>query len=139
MGNSALAGIHISEAHGDMTGAVILVFPVTGTNPKFCVPGWSFRIRDAETGEPINTVTELALYAKADDLAWARFTMFVDQNGNPVYDGIPPMWQEEGEPEPVPHLNTFNFLIAGVTVEPLVKSDTKGVSDDQLELPFDQG
>lgn len=115
-------------------GAVILVFPEPPHGIWSAVPGWSMRLRDAETSKPIPTVTQFTLHADAQDILWADLTMFMDGEGNPILNGdteVPLFANPDGTTEP--KVGNFLFLVVGVEVAPLEHV----VSFKQPELPFE--
>jgi hypothetical protein len=90
--------------------------------------GWQCRIKDSRTGEAINTVVSFDMHVSAEDIIWATFTMFVNQEGEPLYDAPIPLWIDEGEDFAKPHTGEFRYVITGVEVSPLVSSVKEPVS-----------
>jgi hypothetical protein len=95
-------------------GRVIIEWPAPGRSPV--LPGWGCSIFDAETGEPIVTVTRLkvpSVTADAQDVITADLTMLADENGMPVLGKVPQFIDvEDGE---IPS-GTFPFLVAEMRV-----------------------
>ena len=86
-------------------GRVIIEWPPSGR--AGILLGWHVQITDADTGKPITTVTSLAvLHAEAEGIVWADLTMFADEDGAPVLDGVPPL--RDGEVI----LSAFPFEVA---------------------------
>jgi hypothetical protein len=108
--------------------------PGTPEGNQSAIPGWSVRIRDSLTGGPIETVVRFDLHADASDLIWAEFQMFTDQKGKPVLKDPVPMFVDYHDGSVTPQIGTFNWLITGMEVEPVVSS-AKEVNDGAAEEP----
>jgi hypothetical protein len=117
----------------EFTGEAILIWPDVKTSNA--IPGWGFRIRNARTGNQVNTVSEANIHLCATDLAWAEFTMFAGPEGEPIEDGSPEWVQADGDWEL--KTATFNWLIVGMEHAELPNPDeAPALIDGQLELPF---
>jgi hypothetical protein len=95
-------------------GRVIIEWPAPGRSPA--LPGWGCSIFDADTGEPIVTVTRLkmpSVTVDAQDVITADLTMLADEDGMPVLGKVPQFIDiKDGE---IPS-GTFPFLVTEMRV-----------------------
>jgi hypothetical protein len=100
---------------GGFRGAVIIEWPPPANRGASALRGCLAAVYNASGGdepEPkmISTVTGVTIHAPANGLVVADLTMFADEDGNPVYDGMPNI--RDGEIITA----TFPFLVAEMRV-----------------------
>jgi hypothetical protein len=93
----------------EFAGTVIITWPQPRNG---AIPGWAITLTDAQTGAPINTVTEFTghVHAGASDIVWVDLTMFTGADGEPLLDSrTPVLAQGTGT-------GTFPFLVTEMRV-----------------------
>jgi hypothetical protein len=91
-------------------GEIVVLWP-EHTRADAPYAAWGVEVRNARSGEPITTITHLAVLCLPDDLITARVRMFTDAEGNPVFDGQPVLDGDGGI-----HQGEFTFLVTGMEV-----------------------
>lgn len=74
------------ERQDEFEGAITIEWRPNGPSAPDVMLGWHFIIRD-EDGEPILSVTEMAVHASADGMVWAELTMLTAPDGKPILPG----------------------------------------------------
>jgi hypothetical protein len=96
-------------------GVIVITWPAAhGASPYSSMPGYRVEITDALTGKPITTCTGFTVRMDPEALVTAGLTMFADEAGEPILDGMP-VPDRDGE-----QLRTgvFPFLVSEMRVRP---------------------
>lgn len=87
----------------EFAGEVVIEWPAATCRP---VVGWDVEITDALTGKQIETCHHMEVHCDARAMVTADLVLFADEDGKPVFDGVPVM--KDGEAL----TGVFSFLVA---------------------------
>jgi len=96
-----------------LDGEIGIEWPRATFGAGWAVPGW--RLSPFNTDGPINTISRITLHADALSIVWAEVTMFVGEDGRPLYrsDRIQRLrLDDDGKPV----TGTFRFLVTEMRV-----------------------
>lgn len=103
-----------NDEPGDYRGVIIIEWPPRGPSPYHAMDGWQSLFLDAVTGKPIMTVSEadVIVHTGAESRVTATLTMFADEAGDPILEGLPVV--RDGEIL----TGTFPFAVSEMRVRP---------------------
>jgi hypothetical protein len=92
-------------------GVISIEWPApTGGSVYACLLSRGVKVTDAATGKPVVTCSELTVHADAGGLVTADLTLFADEDGEPLLDGVPGVDGDEIR------TGVFPFVVAAMRV-----------------------
>lgn len=108
---AAHAAIDDQDAAPPYRGVIVIEWPPPfGASPYSAMTGHKVEITDALTGKPVITCLRATIAVDMEAIVTADLTMFADENGEPLFEGMPVM--RDGEPL----TGTFPFVVVEMKV-----------------------